>query len=413
MKMITAGRFGSLLLLIGLLLSLEGASLSANTAPLLGPGHLQNGTLKNPPSPLPNSVSGVLTKMPPDAVVLPPGEVGSIGSNESMVNTESMASGSSLSLAAAQPGVTCSVLNVSTNVPPANVITTPRINLLFWGVWNQTAANAITSTWQTLGATQAFFNREAEYTIQNGSFGQRFPDYTSGISGNQPDCVFAGGLSATLTAAHFTPTANDMFIIFLPSNTSSKYDTGAGYGGHHCSYNFGANMGPTCWNYINASCSNTPPTGCCNNTGGACSGATYQASTNSCTSTATGHSYPLNVNGSSVNLRYAIIENGEPTWVATHEFAETTVNPDFAGYGEIGDVCQFPGANNFMNPLNYIRGIQVQKIWSQAACRCIGERDLNSVGLGERSFGPNNLQAVDSDRLAQRITVVFPALSDG
>ena len=64
---------------------------------------------------------------------------------------------------------------------------------------------------------------------------------------------------------------------------------------------------------------------------------------------------------------------------------ETFTDPDFsawydnnscAGCNETGDICRFaalPGG------YNRIRGTQVETIWSQFACRCVGERDLNAL----------------------------------
>jgi hypothetical protein len=364
-------------------------SAAATTSAALVDGHVRNGSPVNSSNIVTSGVSGVITKIPPGAVVLAPGQVGTLDPQTPTIKGPTT-SGTMLSPAVAQPGVgTCTAYN-ATNPNGGSVVSVPRINLLFWGVWNQTAANAIVSTWKTLSATPAFFNREAEYGIQNGSFGQRFPDYTSGASGSQPDCVFAGGLSATLNAAHFVPTANDVFIIYLPANTSSKLDTDAYYDAHHCSYNYGDGLGATCWNYIDASCGNTPPTGCCNNMNGVCSGVTYNDYLNTCTSIATGQVYPLNVNGAYVDLHFAIIENSVSATmpVASHEFAEMTTDPDGVSFAEIGDICQAANIYNFQNPLNSIRGIPVQKIWSQDACRCVGERDLNSVGIGGAASVP-------------------------
>jgi hypothetical protein len=290
----------------------------------------------------------------------------------------------------AQPGVgSCTAYN-ATNPGGGPVLTNPRVNLVFWGSWNTTTADTITSTWQQLSGIPALYSREAEYGIQSGSYGQRF-NYPSGATGAHPDCTFAGGLSALLSSANYVPTSNDLFIVFLPSGTSSKLDTDKGYLAHHSSYSY-AGWGPTSWNYTDSACSN--------NTNGACSGATYNSSNNTCTETATQTVYPLNVNGVSYNIRYAIMDNTDLTDLnvyTSHEFAETTTDPDGTSYAEIGDPCEGANQYDFNNSNNYMQGILVQKIWSQAACRCVSLRDLNGASLGGGSSVPTVYRPSNED----------------
>jgi hypothetical protein len=318
-----------------------------------------------------------LQNIPPGASRISGSQFGTVSASGSPIPAQTGSSKfSAMTASSAQPGVgACTTQNI-TNPNNGPVMTNPRINLLFWGNWNATTANNVAATWQRLAGLPALYSREAEYGVQDGSFGQRLPDYTSGLTGAQPDCVFAGGLSATLSSANFVPTSNDLFIILLPPNTSSKLDNDQGYEAHHGSYAY-SGWGPAMWNYTTSTCTN--------NTNGACSGATYNSSANTCTATATGHVYSLRVNGTFYDIRYAVIESlSEPTLdvAISHELAEATTDPDGGSYGEIGDPCEGANASNFYNPYNFIQGVQVQKVWSQAACRCVGERDLNGSNLG-------------------------------
>jgi len=255
------------------------------------------------------------------------------------------------------------------------VLTAPRINLVFWGSWDAATANNITATWQQLASLPALYTRMSEYGIQQGSFGSRF-NYPNGVSGTHPDCTFAGGLSALLSSANYVPTSNDLFIILLPTNTISKYNIDFGFYGHHGSYGMVPAPGPVGWNYTAGSCTN--------NAFGKCSGETYNATNQTCTVNATHITFQLKVNGVFYNIRYAIVEPAvvDANVGISHEFAETVTDPDGTSYEEIGDPCEGPNQYNFNSITNQIQGVTVQKLWSQAACRCIGERDLNGANIG-------------------------------
>jgi hypothetical protein len=315
------------------------------------------------PTPHVGSLAGVNTQIPPNAVRLPAPTFGAIGSANPMAARPNASSDppatrkdtTSVTEALAQPGVAaCTAYNVS-NPNHGPVITTPRINLLFWGTYDAAKASSITNAWQQLASAPAFYSREAEYGVQGGSFGQRLPDYVGGATGNLSDCQLVGGLADAINQAHMAPNSNDLFVVLLPTGTTSSYDRSFPAFGHHASYAWNGFVG-------------------------------------SCTAPGTGTTYPLNINGSYVNLRYAIVESEVDPYLnvtVSHEIAEATTNPDGGSYGpDIGDMCEDPNQYNSQNPYNYIGGVMVQKIWSQNACRCVGERDLNLVGLGGANSVP-------------------------
>jgi hypothetical protein len=323
-------------------------------------------------------LSGVKTPVPPGAVLVDPSQFGSVDGDGTRVTAKrrpqlaptTPATGSAPSLGgSSQPGVGSCTAYDATNPGGGTIVPTARINLLFWGSWDATTANNITATWQRLAGLPAFYTRMAEYGIGQGSYGTRF-DYPSGVTGNQPDCTFAGGLSAALSAAHYVPTSDDVFVILLPTITTSKVNIDHGWFGHHESYGFAVDPGPVFWNYTTGTCTN--------NTNGACSGATYNATNHTCTVNATHTTYSLAVNGTFYNVRYAVVEPAvvDVNVGVSHEVSETVTDPDGTAYvNEIGDPCEG-------GPVNQIQGITVQKLWSQAACRCVGERDLNGSNVG-------------------------------
>jgi hypothetical protein len=130
------------------------------------------------------------------------------------------------------------------------------------------------------------------------------------------------------------------------------------------------------WNYTTSSCTN--------NAGGRCSGETYSASAETCTVNATHNTFQLKVNGVFYNLRYAIVEPAvvDANIGISHELAEAVTDPDGTSYEEIGDPCEGANQYNFNVTTNQIQGVTVQKLWSQAACRCISERDLSGANIG-------------------------------
>jgi hypothetical protein len=306
----------------------------------------------------------------------------------------------------AQPGVGACTVYDATNPGGGPVQTAPRINLVFWGSWDATTANNITATWQRLASLPAMYTRMAEYGIQQGSFGTRF-NYPSGVTGARPDCTFAGGLSTILSNAHYVPTSNDVFIILLPSNTTSKYNVDFGFYGHHGSYGMVPLPGPVGWNYTTGSCTN--------NAGGRCSGETYNATNQTCTVNATHNTFQLKVNGVFYNLRYAIVE---PAFVdvnvgISHEFAETVTDPDGTSFEEIGDPCEGPNQYDFNVFTNQIQGVTVQKAVVSGGVPVHRRERSGRVEHRRRADRPDGVPPLEPDVLAGRVSVLLQHLSGG
>ncbi|MEO8900315.1 MAG: VCBS repeat-containing protein [Polyangiaceae bacterium] len=262
--------------------------------------------------------------------------------------------------AAAQPGVTACTAETEDS-SGGSVIANPRTSLLFWGAWDSGTASDYASSLQTLSGTSAFFNRMAEYGVGNGTFGQRLPDYTAVTPGYQSECALVGQLVQLIGAAGIVPDSNNLFVMMLASTSRSRYDHANNARGHH------------------ASTANTMMAGACRSSS-ACSYTSKGSLANTCTDTGTGTTYPLTVNGTLYNIRYAIVDQEfNPVVTASHEIAEAATDPDKTTYtNEIGDMCE--------GKISNVRGVATQKIWSQSACRCVGVRDLNSTALASGSI---------------------------
>jgi hypothetical protein len=256
---------------------------------------------------------------------------------------------------------TSSGVNVA-NPAHGPVIQNPVVNLVYWGnlgngpydaYWNGSGADG-----HGLANRPGFYNRLREYGVGIGKFGRSFPAYTQGQMGVAlSETQLESGLVAALGS--YVPTANDVFIIYLPHTspaTTSQYD-GTADGGHHSSFIAG------------------------------------------------GHTYYWAVmedDSNNVDLQNRV----------THELTELFTNPNRSSTGdpgpeswyntaaggnnEIADLCnagvgdngatQGVAGNWLCNASRYpspacIGGQQATKIWSQQACRCVGERDLNQVDV--------------------------------
>jgi hypothetical protein len=211
------------------------------------------------------------------------------------------------------------------------IIAAPRVHRLFWGSWwgqaaHTAEATSYNSTWTTLANSPAFFNRISEYGVGLGSAGSRL-DISSGATGTVAETTFQSSLRTAIVNAGITPTSNDIFTIFLPSGTMSANDIAWGAAGHHD--HFSATIGASTYDIV-----------------------------------------------------YAIIEystdRNYTNPVVSHELMEASTDPDLnawfdnnAGNAENGDLCR--------GIYNRIGGVWVETIWSQVACRCVAERDLNAV----------------------------------
>lgn len=225
------------------------------------------------------------------------------------------------------------------------VLAAPKISRIMWGnYWTQAAHTAEAtdndSTWSRLATSPAFFNPMTEYGVGPGSAGTRV-NITAGVTGSVAETTIQSSLTSALVTTQYTPGANDLFVIFLPSGTTSAYDIANNAGGHH-------------------------------------------------------NHYSATLGGAARDVVYAVIEyyadRDSSNVVVSHEVIEASTDPDpdaapvsawweTSTKAEIGDICQ--GANT------RIAGTMVQREWSQVACRCVGGRDLN--GLDYAGVGKPNL----------------------
>ena len=96
-------------------------------------------------------------------------------------------------------------------------------------------------------------------------------------------------------------------------------------------------------------------------------------------------------NASSGVVVWAVIDPNttiQTQWRSSHEVIEATTNPDAGTTGggwtpEIGDPCN--------GKQTQIEGLTVQQFWSETACRCVREEDLDNVDVlvaGQDGFEP-------------------------
>jgi len=240
---------------------------------------------------------------------------------------EHSSTGALVAAASAAPGVTCSAPNPTTNYGTPS-IANGKVSLVYWGTWTTHPYDAF---WQTMGATPAAYNRLREYGVSVGSYTQRL-DYTAGaINVALTEEQLKSGIQAAYGT--YRPSSSDIFIVFLPSGTSSLGDNQYSAGGHHSS---------------------------------------------------------LSANGATVP--WAVVEYSGTAattqWRSSHELMEALTDPNAtssctngtctlsAGTGwlpEIGDACN--------GNTTEIVGLTTQQFWSQSACRCVREEDLNNVDV--------------------------------
>ena len=216
------------------------------------------------------------------------------------------------------------------------VIGAPLVHRLFWnGGWvprgTTVGSTAIDTTWTTLTNMPALYTRLGEYGITPGHPGSR-QDLLGAPTGAVAESVIQAQLSQRLLAVFGTssgPTANDVFVIFLAPDTTSVVDTSGHFHGHH---------GNMTWRGF--------------------------------------------------DVVYAVIESGDTDTVNTttsHELSEALTDPDATvgtlawredggtTEGEVGDLC-----NGYRHKL---AGVTLEGVYSQQACRCVRERELNNVDM--------------------------------
>jgi hypothetical protein len=228
----------------------------------------------------------------------------------------------------ASPGVSaCTTYSIRNAGGP--IISHPRVNIIFWGTWASSAYQPIVDEWSALSNMPALYTRLREYGIKNGSWGKRYL-YPMGATGtaSSPVSLPEATITAAIESLVDTPSDGDVFMVMLPNQYTIATFDGSPNHGHHRNVLY---------------------------TSG----------------------------GSSIDLRYGVIPANARILMA-HELSETFTDPDFAtgshawddsrfgpGHTEVGDPCD-PGNQN-----NHIASYLVRQIWSQDACRCVNERDLN------------------------------------
>lgn len=218
------------------------------------------------------------------------------------------------------------------------VLPHPRIRAVLWGsYWSvgdgKTAGSQLLNELERLSAAPAFYTRLSEYGIAPGSAGDSLylPNAPAGALGD-------ARIEAALDGQLGLPSADDLFIVFLPPTTTSTHDTDnpdGRAGGHH---------GNMTYDYFGI--------------------------------------FPPSQFG--LDVVYAVVENAtvhEMVLVATHELSEAMTNPDAStgpqtwyedglAHAEVADLCE--------GMTNKIAGIDVDAMFSQTACRCVRERPLDT-----------------------------------
>jgi hypothetical protein len=220
--------------------------------------------------------------------------------------------------------------HVTLNGNPGTVVAHARVTTLFWGgYWSGTGASERTGydqTWNDIGNNAAFYARLAEYsttaqTIGAGSWtGSVLANGALASGATVTEAQIQAELSAEIGAGTAPAiTADSIYVIMIPPGVTSQLDQQNNFAGHHSQFG--------------------------------------------------------DAKRGTLPIRYAVITySSDPTYtnpVISHELSETISDPDLStgwwdtGDGqEIGDICRF----------NYVTldGFQIEKIWSQKQCACIG-----------------------------------------
>jgi hypothetical protein len=230
----------------------------------------------------------------------------------------------------------------------------PQIHLLYWGNWT---SYPYTAYWSALGTTPAFYNRLREYGVTTGSVvGPTF--YAAGATGALTEEQITAGIQAAIS---YVPSYNETFVVLLPSGTTSVLDTQNIAGGHHSSFantfhigvpfaviEFSSNATTTEWRssheVMEASTDPNATSSCYTQMGGTCPGPANSGPINGyCCTAATGGG-----------------------WVP-----------------EIGDACN--------GRTNQIAGLTTQQFFSNSACRCVREEDLNNIDVNANGYFDNTV----------------------
>jgi hypothetical protein len=214
------------------------------------------------------------------------------------------------------------------------ILANPKVHRLFYGdYWTQAAHTAeatdYDTTWTNLASDPAFYTRMSEYGVGVGSSGNRW-NLTGVTTGSIPESTITAAIQTTLSNAGYFPSANDLFVVFLPSGTTDQFDITNSASGHHSHFTWSPFL------FV------------------------------------------------SFDVAYAVIEystdRNYTNPVVSHEISEAATDPDLNAFWdstpgnggpEIGDICRFV--------YNNIAGQQVETTYSQRSCRCVRERELDNL----------------------------------
>jgi len=313
--------------------SSEGASaVSADPSTLIGAAQTSS-PAADPSQSLAGQSSNGTTTPPQSRAFFPPGST-PIAAGRTVAGVTPTTTTDLSTLPAVMPdgmepgGTACTAQKVTNHGTPS--LTAPKISVIYWG--NQTAG-WLDDYLSVMANTPAFYSRLREYAPSGhtiaGSWNTSYL-YPSGATGSVTDATFVAGIQAAIGS--YVPSANDIFVILIPSGTSSSVDInnkGGPLTGHHASYVSGG-----------------------------------------------------------VTIPWAVVEPGNRTSTelrTSHEVIEAITDPNALGgtagtgwWTEIGDPCS--------NSVGKVAGKTVQPFWSQKACRCVIEEDLSNLDVAANGY---------------------------
>lgn len=210
----------------------------------------------------------------------------------------------------------CPKTNVWRHEPGSWLLSNPKIHLVFWSKYWLTSADGIallaeeTQVWNTLAADPVFYSPVYEYGVRLGQLSGTFLSYWDCPDGQlSEDAIRAELLSEIGQSSLPVPDDQSVYVILLPPNTQSWYNTTYHFGGHH-------------------------------------NALTYQSD----------------------RFAYAVIENGQGDGTISHEIYESCTNPDLStgwygagGENEIADLCSASWQ---------LDSYTLATVWSESKCSC-------------------------------------------
>lgn len=212
------------------------------------------------------------------------------------------------------------IYEVYRHQPDGWVLSSPTLHFVFWGTYwqvNSDEEQRYVASWTYLiNGPGDVLKRLSEYGVHGATMSNFPANANLQVKPVQlDDTTFDAELTNEIASSDVAvPDNNALYVVFLPPKTTTDKLVHNKWNGYHASSNYG-----------------------------------------------------------DIPFAYAIIEYNTD-WITTngvvsHEIYEATTNPSGQGYydnvhGEVGDLCQFFDTTA-------IDGITVQKVWSEAACRCL------------------------------------------